>query len=141
MRLPALQCNTVYIQNSIGYLLYMNNQSLSSTVVKGLSKRNFIKSKMHRNLTQYCRQFFPYSLGSLLSCKDIPFLTGNELFAVHTRKIKTYPNPQPTVRSMPGSLLRHLDTKLLVAFQTQLDTVRSSDLHEDPLQLQWCSSW
>lgn len=85
--------------------------------------------------------FFPYSLGSLLSCKDIPFLTANKLFAAHTRKIKTYPNPQPTVRSVPGSLARHLDRKSLVAFQAQSDTVRSSNLHEDPLQLQWCSSW
>lgn len=41
-------------------------------------KESFLKSKMHRNITQYSRQLFPLNWGTLFSYKDIPFLIGKE---------------------------------------------------------------
>lgn len=41
-------------------------------------EESFLKSKMHRNLSQHSRQLFPHSWGSLFSYKDIPFLIGKE---------------------------------------------------------------
>lgn len=53
-------------------------------------EESFLKSKMHRNLTQYNRQLFPQSGGSVFSYKDIPFLTAMEyLQHVLEKKIQT----------------------------------------------------
>lgn len=96
---------------------------------------------MDRNLSQYSRQLLPLSWSCLFSYRySFPDVKGT--FAAYTRK-KIYPNSQPTpVKSASRSLFRHLDTEVTYCLSNrQFDTLWSSDLHEDPLQLQWCFSW
>lgn len=94
---------------------------------------------MDRNLSLYSTQVLPLSWGCLFSCRySFPDVKGT--FAAYTRKKNL---PKFTIyNSKICTQVRHLDTEVTYCLSNrQFDTLWSSYLHEDPLQLQWCFSW
>lgn len=139
----------VYSQHSTRCLVYTNSQSVSSTAVKGFSTRRkaFLNQKCMRTSINIAGKF-------LLTVKEyLQHILKPTNQSTTKKNITHIPKNQKPTNTKPPLPKFTNSSKIWIFTQTfsyevtcclsnrQLDTVKSSDLHEDPLQLQWCSSW